>query len=281
VDDFLAKQAEEAEDAGDMNTALELWKQLAARNREEYFLLSYARVAKEVEKWQEAEDALTQAFRLAPNSPLVMQSFGTLWLSRTDKNADDSLPTAKHWFLKALKHERTACVLTLLGVTCWGLKDELAARNAFEDAIKIDPDYEEALYNLAVLDEDKDRERSETLLERAIQIDPDYLSAHQVLGRLAQKMEDLPRADYHFRRCLEIDPADYWSNLYMANLLGVQGRNDEAEQTYAFVTNLHPELTGGMEIFARFLESIGKAEEGANVRARVKSNELNKPGESV
>ncbi|HEY1464835.1 MAG TPA: hypothetical protein VGF44_15575 [Terriglobales bacterium] len=281
MDDFVAKRAEEAEDAGDMNTALELWKQLAARNREEYFLLSYARVAKEVEKWQEAEDALTQAFRLAPNSPLVMQSLGSLWLSRTDKNDADSLPTAKHWFLQALKHERTACVLTFLGATCNALDDELAARNAFEDAIRIDPDYEEALYNLAVLDEDKDRERSQALLERAIQIDPDYLLAHQVLGRLAHKMEDLPRAEYHFGRCLEIDPADYWSNLYMANLLGVQGRNDEAEQTYAFATNLHPELTGGMEIFARFLESIGKAEEGANVRARVKSNELNKSGESV
>ncbi|HWF03692.1 MAG TPA: tetratricopeptide repeat protein [Candidatus Angelobacter sp.] len=280
MDDFLAKQAEEAEDAGDMNTAFELWKQLAAGNREEYFLLSYARVAKEVEKWQEAEDALTQAFRLAPNSPLVMQSFGTLWLSRTDKNADDSLPTAKHWFLQALKHERTACVLTLLGATYCGLNDEPAARDAFEEAIKIDPDYEEALYNLAVLDENKKPERSIELLEKAIQIDPDYLLAHQILGRLAHK-KDLLCAEYHFQRCLEIDPADYWSNLYMANLLGVQGRNDEAEQTYAFATNLHPELTGGMEIFARFLESIGKAEEAANVRARGKSYELNKPGESV
>jgi tetratricopeptide (TPR) repeat protein len=114
LDDFLAKRAEEAEDAGDMNTALELWKQLAARNHEEYFLLRYASVAKEVEKWQEAEDALTQAFRLAANSPLVKESLGTLWLNRTDKNASDSLPTAKHWFLQALKHERTARVLTML-----------------------------------------------------------------------------------------------------------------------------------------------------------------------
>jgi tetratricopeptide (TPR) repeat protein len=273
VDDFLAKRAEEAEDAGDMNTAFELWKQVAARNHEEYFLLRYASVAKEVEKWQEAEDALTQAFRLVPNSPLVMQNLGSLWLNRTDKNFADSLQIAKHWFLQALKRERSARAFTLLGATCCALDDELAARDSFEDAIKIDPDYEEALYNLAVLDEDKNPEKSLALLERAIQVDPDYLLAHQVLGRLAQKMKDLPRADYHFRRCLEIDPADYWSNLYMANLLGVRGQNDEAEQTYAFATNLHPELTGGIEIFARFLESIGKTEEAARVRAYAKSNE--------
>ena len=104
-----------------------------------------------------------------------------------------------------------------------------------------DPDYEEALYNLAVLDEKRSPQRSIELLERAIQIDPDYAIAHQALGRLYQRARDLVRAEYHFRRSLEIDPADYWSNMYMANLLGVLGRNEEAERTYRLAISLHPE----------------------------------------
>jgi len=37
--------------------------------------------------------------------------------------------------------------------------------------------------------------------------------------------------------------------MYLANLLGVQGRNEEAEQMYRFAVTLHPETNGGVEIF--------------------------------
>ena len=82
-------------------------------------------------------------------------------------------------------------------------------------------------------------------------------------------MEDLTRSEYHFRRSLEIDPGDYWSNIYLANLLGVLGRRNEAEQTYRFATNLHPEIAGGFELFANFLDAIGKGEEAVKTRARI------------
>lgn len=52
----------------------------------------------------------------------------------------------------------------------------------------------------------------------------------------------------------------------MANLLGVLGRNEEAEQTYRLATRLHPEIAGGIEAFARFLESIDKQDVAASVR---------------
>jgi hypothetical protein len=34
-----------------------------------------------------------------------------------------------------------------------------------------------------------------------------------------------------------IDPSDYWSNLFLANLLGVQGKNAEAEVMYELATS--------------------------------------------
>jgi hypothetical protein len=54
--------------------------------------------------------------------------------------------------------------------------------------------------------------------------------------------------------------------MYLANLLGVQGKNEEAEQIYRFATTVHPEIKGGTEIFARFLDSLGKQKEAAIVR---------------
>jgi Tfp pilus assembly protein PilF len=268
--DFAQKRAEEAEEAEDLPTALELWKELAAENQEVFFLLRYGGVAQKLERWDEAENAFAQALRLDPASSLIMENIGSLWAHRSDKNEADSLECAKQWFLRALKYERHARLLTQLGATYVALDDNGDARDAFEEAIRIDPDYEEALYNLALLDEETNPQNSMELLEKAIQIDPDYAIAHQVLGRLFQKAKDLVRAEYHFRRNLEIDPADYWSNMYMANLLGVEGRNAEAEETYRFATSLHPEIAGGLDVFARFLESIGKGEEAMRVRAQVK-----------
>ena len=266
VEDSLEKRAEEAEDAEDLQTAYELWKELAGRNQEISFLVRYGRVAQKLEKWDEAESAFGQALRFDPTSSLIMENMGSLWAYRTDKGDTESLQNAKQWFLRALKHERNARLLTHLGATCVALDDNAAARDAFDEAIRIEPNYEEALYNLAVLDEKTNPQRSMELLERAIQIDPDYAIAHQVLGRLFQRAKDLSRAEYHFRRSLEVDPADYWSNIYMANLLGVMGRNAEAEDAYRFATHLHPEIAGGIETFARFLESIGKDEEARRVR---------------
>jgi Tfp pilus assembly protein PilF len=83
-----------------------------------------------------------------------------------------------------------------------------------------------------------------------------------------KKRGDLPRAEYHFRRTLEIFPGDYWSLLYLANLLAVQGKNGEAEETYRLATSLHPDSKDGAEFFANFLESIGKNGEAAAVRGR-------------
>jgi tetratricopeptide (TPR) repeat protein len=268
--DDLQRKADEAEDADDLRTALYLWKELASKASDPFFFVRWGRVAQKLDRWEEAESAFTEALNLDPASSLIMTNIGDLWATRTDKDDSESLRTAEQWFLKSLKHDRNACVLTLLGSTYLALDDSEAARIAFEEAVRIDPNYEEAIYNLAVLGEETNLDASIELLERAIQIDPNYAIAHQALGRLHQKVKDLVRAEYHFERSLEIDPSNYWSNLYMANLLGVLGRNSEAEEAYRFTTNLHPEIPSGIEFFARFLESIGKNQEAAIERARIK-----------
>jgi tetratricopeptide (TPR) repeat protein len=263
----LQEQAQEVGEAGDLPAALELWKSLAEKDGEARSFLKYGTVAIELERWEEAEQAFTQAVDRAPASAFIKEAMGALWTYRTDKDRNESLQTAKRWFLEALKIKRNARRLTFLGATYRALEDNASAREAFEEAIQLDPDYEEALYNLAMLEKESAPQRSRNLLERAVQIDPEYFIAHLVLGRVCQRMKDLARAEHHFRRCIEIDPTDYWSNLFLANLLGVLKRNAEAEQTYKHAIKLRPDLVGGSEFFARFLESMGKNAEAASVRA--------------
>ncbi len=266
----LEDKAEKAEEDGDLETARTLWREIAARNHDTSSFFKYGRLATEIEEWDEAEGAFAEALRLDPSSSLAMEGMGILWYHRTDRDDTESFRIAKDWYIRALKLDLNARTLTLLGCAYSALGDSTAAQNALEQAIKIDPQYEEAMYNLAAMHEEKDPARAIELLERAIEIDPDYSLAHQRLGVQRHHSGDLIQAEYHFRRSLEADPTDYWSHLYLANCLAMQGRETEAEQTYRFVTSLQPENEGGLKFFANFLESIGKEQEAAAVRATIK-----------
>ena len=134
--------------------------------------------------------------------------------------------------------------------------------------VKVDPNYEEALYNLALMEEEKNPERAVKLLEKAIEIDPYYAAVHHHIGLLHHKSGDLERAEHHLRRTLETDPEEYWTHLFLADCLAGQGKDDETEDEYRVTTNLRPDIPGGFEFFARFLEDIGKTEEAAEVHSK-------------
>jgi tetratricopeptide (TPR) repeat protein len=280
--DDLQKRAYDAEEAGDLPAALEFWKERSKSDEDGISYLKYGRMVQKLEKWEEAEDAYTQALRLQPSSllagfvgsPIVKVLMGGLWSTRTDKNRTESLLTAKDWFLNALQMKRDAPTLTLFGAACARLDDAAAAREAFEEAIKIDPNYDEAMYNLAVIEEKTNPTMARQLLERAVQIDPGYAIAHHMLGRVFTRLKDLDRAEFHYRKCLEIKPAEYWNYLFLAGLLVARKRNAEAEEIYLRAIELSPEMAGAYEFYARFLEKNGRIAEAAVERAKIKPPEL-------
>ena len=107
-----------------------------------------------------------------------------------------SIGFSRHW-----SGVRTASNIDDAGApSTWNWKIFARAVWSFEDALKVDENYEEAMYNLAVLKTDDMPLAAIGLLERAIEIDPDYAIAHQKLGALHQKQRDVVRAEYHFRR---------------------------------------------------------------------------------
>jgi len=268
--DYLEEQAERAEEKGDFAVAAALWRRLAEKDRDPLHFVRYGRVAQNLENWDEAEQAYAEALRIDPNLHLAMEALGDLWATRTDKDDRESFEQAKEWFLKALQGEHSSRTLTFLGGAYLALEDYDAARQAFEEALLVNPQNEEALYNIATIDAKKDPQKSIDLLEKAVEIDPDYSAAHQQLGRLYHGERDLARAEYHFRRSFELDPHDVFSSLYLANILAVQGKTTEAERTYRLAVSLHPNNKDAGEFFARFLEFLGRNEEATEVRSHNK-----------
>jgi len=245
-------------------------------SRDVGLLCQLAAIYRKRRLWTEGEILLQCAMKLEPSVPEPYRSLGLLEMRRDDLPEEDRLRRATELFersiqLEKLEGDRFPATHTLLGATYQRQGDINRAESEFKAALEIDPKYEEALFNLALLRTERDSSDARALVQRAIEIDPEYAAAHRELGVLFQKEGDLEKGEYHLRRALDLDPANYWAQMYLANLLGVQGRNAEAEQTYRFATTSHPEIKEGIEIFARFLDSIGKTKEAAAVREHVDS----------
>lgn len=262
----LEEIAKRAEEEGDPQRAFSALYQLSLTSKNPVHFCRLGYVAKNLEMWGEAEKAFLNALRLEPRLPEALQGLGCVYLYRSHEDSDSVL--ARDCFAQAFETRSTAHGATLLGATYARLGQNGPARVAYQQALGIDPNCEEAYYNIAKLDEEVNPPDAIKGFEKAIEIDPQYAAAHRDVAKLYQHGGDLVRAEYHFRRSLEADPTDYWSHLFLANLLAVQGKTEEAESAYRFVTSLRPEMKGGVEFFARFLDSIGKHKEAADLRAR-------------
>ena len=260
------QRAENAENAGNFSEALTLWWQVGSETRDPFAFCRAGLVAERVGKWSEAQEAFEKAVKLDPMCVESLEYLGVLFLTRPDYDTRQHLQVAKEWFLRALKIQPSARLLTFLGTAQASLNEKAAAKKSFEEAVKLDAMYEEAYFNLGLIEKEHDVNEAQRFFEKAIEIDPDYFKAHQQLGIVLQKQGQTLDAEYQFRRCLEIDPQDYWSRLYLANALAVQGRKEEAEHEYRVAIRQHPQEHAGLDFFANFLDSLSRKREADEIR---------------
>lgn len=103
--------------------------------------------------------------------------------------------------------EKSAPAYSVLGVSLGRLDRSQEAEAAYRAALEVEPDYEEAMFNLAGLLHEDDPTQSEELLRNALRIDPDYAEAHRFLGSLLLRRGYTEEAETHFRRATELDPS--------------------------------------------------------------------------
>ena len=126
----------------------------------------------------------------------------------------------------------------------------LKAREQFEEAIALDPDYAEAhagladsalllLNNHQALPIDEAFDVAETSLDKALSLNPDLADAHASLGLLKHKMWEenrsgpgLEEAEGHFVSALELNPNNASAYMWFASVRGTQWRIEEAIELY-------------------------------------------------
>jgi tetratricopeptide (TPR) repeat protein len=92
-------------------------------------------------------------------------------------------------------HAANAIAYNLLGVACWKLGQPEAARAAFEDSLRLEPQQPQASYNLGVwMAENGDFDRAARLLAAAAAADRTDLRALAYLGQIQIRRQQWPEA---------------------------------------------------------------------------------------
>src|SRR6266404_1838559 len=252
----LTDRAEQLEDSGMLKEALDFWRAAIRREPDPVVLCQFASLARTLQKWSEAEQALNLAMNLAPEMPNPYTLLGFLYLDQ------DRLEEAMSSLRKALELEPTAGRFTSLGVVQLDLGLAEDGRASLEKAIRLDPNYEEAYYNLGLTYREDQPLRAIELFEKAIELDPEYGMAHRELGWALSRLEDKdPEAEYHLRRAIELNQQDGWAHIYLGNILWERGDLDSAEQCFKKAVEAWPEIAVPYWCLALFYEYEGRKEE--------------------
>jgi Flp pilus assembly protein TadD len=106
-----------------------------------------------------------------------------------------------------------------LGVALRSGGKDFEAEEAYRRAIRLDPKYEEAYYNLGVLLEVERPSEAQALFRTALALDPDYACAYRELGYGLSNRGPNPESESHLRKAIQLEPGDACARIYRGTYL--------------------------------------------------------------
>jgi len=252
---IVFEAAIQAEDAGDLRKARRLFARASLLDpAAPHPRFALATVLFEEGKWTEAISVARQATKRWPNvNPaysLIARSYSELGRWKM----------AERFFHRALKVKQTPGIWVLLADALDNLGKYDETEKCVRQAIKVDPDYEEAHYNLGHIYRLKGKPGlAEKYLKRAIEIDPKYALAYAELGQLlsGQKHRNSEAASF-LRKAVKYDPNDGWSIAYLANALWKLRKLKAADEQYRRLIQLWPDSAIAYWCYGGFLSYESK-----------------------
>jgi Flp pilus assembly protein TadD len=235
--DAVLKKAEMLAESGLGEEAVELLISAARDGADPRLLQELAILYSDLGKVEDSELAWRKVRDLQPEAAYPLEGLGLLYLE------NHRLSDAEAAFAAALRLEETARTYILLGVTQMRLGKAADAESSLTRALAMEPENEEATFNLSLVFRDSRPGESAALLERSIELNPAYAPAHREFGRHLLKNGEYPEAEYHLRRAAELDFTDGWAQLYLGNLLWREGDLKGAEDAMKQAVRIWPEYS--------------------------------------
>ncbi len=206
----------------------------------------------EINDYAQAGKVLRTASRVFPNSAAVFIDLAIAKIKMND------LQSAERHLRKAVTLKRTAHALCLLADVVYQQGRSGEAKRLYRRAIRLDPQYEEAYYNLGVLLKfARQYSRAESVFRQAIKLDSKYAEAYAELGYCLLKRGQIDSAKKMLNKSIALDDTNCWPHVYLANLLWRVGNLKEAEREYRFVVSNSPANDYFRQLLDEFLQSDG------------------------
>jgi predicted Zn-dependent protease len=131
----------------------------------------------------------------------------------------------------------------MYGLSAWKSGDHDRAVEAFDEALKLDPNHRKSLLNSArvLLETGKPQEALDRV-ERALSIDSLSGDGLRLQGRARSELGQIPEAIDAYQRALALDDRDVWAMNNLGLIYIQQGRSDEALGPLARAVELRSEV---------------------------------------
>jgi tetratricopeptide (TPR) repeat protein len=267
--------------AGDLRRACSLFEEIIARGEANAMhWLRYGGVLKDLHRDDEAIAAFQRAARrIARRGKYLKRKWRALAraLEGSIHYRRHALDLAVRAFRSSVRIFPTPEAWTQLAVALIGQRGHgsKAPPRCLKRALALDPNYEEAHYNLGVHFRFREKlELAQHHLRRAIEIDPQYSRAYAELGFCLcseRTLDRLTEARQLLLRSIEIDPNDGWSRLYLALVYWRLDDLHNADAQYRAVIAIWPKLAISYAFYGDFLSSIRQFRPGgAQLRRALK-----------
>ncbi|HTY17349.1 MAG TPA: tetratricopeptide repeat protein [Myxococcota bacterium] len=188
-----------------------LWRDTIAKNPGAW--QAYSNLAShlaDTERFDEAIQIASEGVAVAPQIPETHNTLGAMWMLSAARG----------------------------GVTAARLE---RAIEAFEDTLRLEPDYEETLFNLAQALAAAGRPgEAREYFERALEHHPDDVAARIGLARALVSVDQADRAEAQLLEALRLDPASAEAHYELGNLLMRRRAFRDASEHYREAVRLAP-----------------------------------------
>ena len=229
--------AVQAEEAGDFDRAILLYEQSSLLAPQHPLpLLKLAFLLLQLGKWKQSIRVGRQVTKRHPRAAQVYCLIGRNYAEL------GRWKMAERFFRQSLAIKQEAWTWLLLG---WALdrqgRDD-KVEECLQKAHKVDPDYEEAHYNLGYAYKQTGKfALAEKHLRRAIELDPKYARAYAELGALVAGQKNRTKeAVGYLKSAVHHNPDDGFSRAFLANALCSLRKLKAAEDQYRRLLELWP-----------------------------------------
>ena len=155
-----------------------------------------------------------------------------------------------------------ALLFNIRGACYAGLNQINLARENYEKAIALKPDYSKAHFNLAgIFHELEEYESSIQSYQYALMIDPNYAEANNNLGNVFRESSQIEESVKSFKKAIQINPDYVEAHYSLGNSFQELGKFEEAVNHYEQALKIRPNLTGVLNNLGNILRELDRYDE--------------------